>query len=61
MRPHAFYSEEEEEKALLLNITNYFQAYEYDSNLKSRLVIYHLQANAALWREQAKMMHNIKE
>ena len=39
----------------------YFQAYEYESNLKARLAIYQLQGKATLPWEETKMVHAIDE
>lgn len=44
IKPLIIDSEKEEDvEAWLLNMTKYFQVYEYESNLKARLAIYKLQ------------------
>ena len=52
---------EEDDDAWLLNMIKYFQVYEYESNLKARLVVYQLQGKATLWWEETKMVHAIDE
>lgn len=55
IKPPMFDGEKEEDaKALLLNMTKYFQVYDYESNLKARLAIYQLQGKVALWWLDAK-------
>lgn len=44
---------------ILLNITKYFQVYEYGSNLKYILEIYELQGKSAWWLEHVKIVHTL--
>ena len=62
IKPPTFYGEKEEYvEAWLLNMIKYFQAYEYKSNLKERLAIYHLQGKFTLQWEEAKNVHMLEE
>ena len=62
IKPSTFDGEKEEDvEAWLLNMTKYFQVYEYDSNLKAKLSIYQLQGRASLWWEEAKSVHTLEE
>lgn len=43
IKPPTFYGEKEEDaEAWLLNMIKYFQVYDYESNLKAILTMYHL-------------------
>ena len=62
IKPPSYDGEKEEDaEAWLLNMIKYFQVYEYESNLKARLVVYQLQGKATLWWEETKMVHAIDE
>lgn len=47
-------------KSWLLNMTKYFQVYNYPSNLKARLVVYQLNSKEALWWQKVKIVHHIQ-
>lgn len=51
---------EESEKASLLNMSKYFQVYNFPSNLKSRLATYQLNCKESLWREETKIVYKIQ-
>eukprot|EP00253_Pinus_taeda_P003746 PITA_03746 len=42
-------------------MNKYFQLYEYDHNLKARLVIFQLQGKATLWWEEVKIVKGVTE
>lgn len=48
-------------KSWLINLTKYFQIYDYDETLKAQLVVYQLQGKATLWWEEVKAVHAIDE
>ena len=55
IKPPSYDREKEEDvEAWLLSMTDYFQFYEYESNLRARLVIYQLQGKATLRWEKKK-------
>ena len=62
IKPPSYDGEKEEDAEVwLLNMIKYFQVYEYERNLKARLVVYQLQGKATLWWEETKMVHAIDE
>lgn len=62
IEPHTFNGEREEDvEEWLLNMTKYIQVYEYESNLKARLVVYQLQGKSKLWWEEIKIIHFLDE
>lgn len=62
IKPPTFDREKEEDvESWLLNMTKYFQVYQYEINLKVRLAIYQLQGKATLCWEEAKGVHIMEE
>ena len=51
----------EEDEAWLLDINNYFQIYNYSSNMKVRMAIYNLKGKASIWRNDLKLTKGLKE
>lgn len=52
---------EEFVEAWMVNINKYFQMYEYNDNLKARLIIYQLQGKVTLWWEEVKVVQGVDE
>jgi hypothetical protein len=51
----------EEVEAWLLDIKNYFQIYNYSSNMKVRMAIYNLKGKANIWWQDLKLAKGLKE
>lgn len=45
----------------LFNMTKYFQAYDYEINQESLIVIYQIRGKVSLWREEVKSVHLLEE
>jgi len=62
IRPPTFEGESEEgAKEWLLNISKYFQLYNYSSNLKARLTILQLNGKALVWWQDLKSFQGISK
>jgi hypothetical protein len=51
----------EESEAWLLDIKNYFQIYNFSSNMKVRMAIYNLKGKAIIWWQDLKLAKGLKE
>lgn len=61
MKPPTFGGEKEEDvEVWLLNMTKYFEVYEYERNIKDELAIYQLQGKVSLWWEEIKTIHSLE-
>jgi hypothetical protein len=51
----------EEDEAWLLHIKNYFQIYNYSSNMKFRMAIYKMKGKSNIWWQDQKLTKGLKE
>lgn len=61
IQPLTFDGEKEEDGEAWILMTKYFHVYEYERNLKARLVIYELQGKVTLWWEKFKSVQTLDE